>query len=133
MNLTHKKTQQISTGIMGSIIGIVLLSLENYLVVKYNLRKADDCYFSLLLLSPSIFILFNSLPNKIHFNTKYIRNLSTIYYCSHYSMIIVIGVIIGSLPRFQLFAITWIMVTLLSFTILYLSDFKSFKLLKYSC
>lgn len=132
MILAEKTNQSEAIGIVGTIIGIFLLTIENYFIVKYNLRKADDCYFSLLLLSPSIFVLFNSLPDTIHFDTKYIRNLSTIYYCSHYSLIVVIGVILGSLPKFQLFAITWLIATLLSFIILYLSNFKLFKLLKYS-
>lgn len=131
-NLADKKKLPITIGIAGTIIGFALLSLENYLIVKYNLRKADDCYVSLLVLSPSIFILFNSLPNRIKTSTKYIRNMSTIYYCSHYSMIVVIGVIVGALPKFQLFTFTWLTVTFLSFLLLYLSSMRRFSFLKYS-
>ncbi len=132
MKLADKKKTSITIGIIGTIIGIVLLSLENYFIVKYNLRNADDCYFSLLILSPSIFVLFNSLPNIIRINTKYIRNMSTVYYCSHYSIIIVIGVIFGTLPKIQLFALTLIVVTLLFIVLLYLSHIRQFRLLKYS-
>ena len=75
MKLAEKKKPTITIGVVGIIIGISLLCVENYLILKYSLRKADDCYFSLLILSPSVFVFFNSLPNIIRINTTYIKIL----------------------------------------------------------
>lgn len=79
--------------ILGIVIGGILLYLENKIIVINNWRIANDCYFSMLILAPSLFLFILYLPNIITFETSNFRKMSTIYYCSHIpSMMILMGI-----------------------------------------
>lgn len=131
----HKSTV-LKCGIVGMIAGVILLYTEDYVIVKYALRQTDDCYFSLLILSPSIFVFCNSLPHFLKFDTKLLRKMSTIDYCSHFSIITVLIVIAGLLhiqvEKFQLLTITFALVTLLSIILISMQKYRPYKWLKYS-
>lgn len=118
----------------GSIIGFVCLLTEYNFVKTNHLGRADDCYFSLILLAPSLLLFFKNLPMHITFDTQTLRKMSTIYYCSHLTIIKILT--LQSLPipymhyKFMVFITTWLICTLIATTLIKLAS--KFRMLKYS-
>lgn len=129
----YKEYKSIWSGTSLCIVGLGLLLLENYLICKYNWRKADDCYIGLILLAPGIFMLFNSIiPALVKFDTKNIRKYSTIYYCSHISIITILGALFGEFTKFILLLLVILICTILSFILVRISSKSKFKWIRYS-
>lgn len=64
------------------IVGAILLIMERYFIVRFTLSTIDDCYFTLIILCPLIFLLIKR--SKLVFNTRFrIRELSVLIYVTH--------------------------------------------------
>lgn len=73
------------------VAGTVMLFVENHIIEANQWRKADDCYFSAILAVPAIVILAKQLPPMLpNIKTGMLRKMSTINYCSHFSILYVI-------------------------------------------
>ena len=130
--LAETDNRSLTIGIIGIIIGYFLLHIESEYVAINCLRKADDCYLSLMILAPGIFITTLALPNSIKSSTLYIRNMSTIYYCSHISLLHVLHAFLGDLQKTVLLVTVIILCTILSLVLIGLSKFRYLHWLKYS-
>lgn len=130
--LTEKNYKSISIGIIGAVIGILGLYIENHIVIINEWRRCDDCYFSLMLLAPSLVLLAISIKDSIQVSTAYLRKMSTIYYCTHYALITIIPIVFRGIEKFSLFLCTLLLCTLISIALIKLSQYKRLNWLKYS-
>lgn len=74
-------------GYIGAIIGLILLFIENNLIISKGWRIVNDCYISMVLLAPSIFLTVLTFPKTVMWDSIILRKMSTIYYCSHIPLI----------------------------------------------
>ena len=75
----------------------VLLWLEWYLIKRASLCELEDCYFMLMLVCPTIFLLFSR--SKLSFVSRVrIRELSTIIYVTHGCCGRILGYALKMLP-----------------------------------
>ena len=132
----YKKLQPNSVlyTILGGVISLMLLQLEyRYVSVYYIL---DDCFFLLIPSCIFIFLLFQSLSIRIP-NSGQLRSISTIVYCSHYSIISISGLLLyiltgNTFNSFEKFLLGIVGSGLISLFIIYLERKKGFSWLKYS-
>ena len=67
--------------------------MERYFIVRYNLQNTDDCYFSLMLLCPLLFLII--LKHNVSINSTFrFRELSTIIYVAHGSVERIVGFVL---------------------------------------
>ncbi len=72
-------------------VGTAMLFAENHMIESNQWRKADDCYFSAILCAPAIVILAKQLPPMLpNIKTGMLRKMSTINYCSHFSILYIV-------------------------------------------
>lgn len=71
------------------ILCFILLFLEKCIIDKLDCSVATDCYFMLIPLCPLIFLEILEVNKSINYG-KVFRNLSTIIYCLHFSLIVLI-------------------------------------------
>ena len=97
-----------------------------------------DCYFTLILLCPLIFLIVNR--HSITFKSRIrVREISTIIYVVHGSCERIVGFALKKIPFETLnneiikIIIAFAMIMFLSGIILYLRDKRVCKLLKYAC
>lgn len=134
--IADNNIRNMKVGLTGIVVGSVMLYFENSLVCRLDCRVQDDCYLSLILLAPAIYIFVLSLPQFIGFDTGFFRKASTIYYCSH----IPIFTVLLAMEKYLQFEmdkpLTFICVitlcTLLAATLINLSERRRFKILRYS-
>lgn len=55
--LALNRNYSFKTGVIGTVVGLILLAIESNLIHLYDWGIADDCYLSLIILAPSVFIL----------------------------------------------------------------------------
>ena len=116
----------------------LFIAIERYLILKYQLATIDDCYFTLILLCPLIFLIVNR--HSITFKSRIrVREISTIIYVVHGSCERIVGFALKKIPFETLnneiikIIIAFAMIMFLSGIILYLRDKRVCKLLKYAC
>lgn len=129
---SNKQEYSVKLSAIGVIIGLVLLFIENDLICEYDLRKEADCYLSMLILAPSIFALTMSLPQIKKIDTSYLRKSSTIYYCSHFSIIIVLVVLFGELGKIILLVTVILCCSVLSYALIKLANIPKLRFLRFS-
>ena len=66
-------------------LSAICIAVERYFIVRYNLQNADDCYFSLMLLCPLLFLIILKHNGSINSTFRF-RELSTIIYVAHGSV-----------------------------------------------
>ena len=116
------------------LVGFIFLYLEYFLVTFMNTNKVvDDCYFFLLLVGFFFILLFGRMKLDIHPNLC-LRKTSTIIYCSHFTIGVIISYTFRSIFGINLnllfFVLTIFCAFLLSFVIL---KFESrYSILKFS-
>lgn len=80
-----RRIQKINFGWRLAIGAVFLcvLYVEHHIIWGSEIAAENDCYFSLLLLCPWIFLVVLEIDFSARTNTKPIREISTIIYCSH--------------------------------------------------
>lgn len=119
-------------------ISIVLIIIERIIIVTYSLQFTDDCYFSLMLLCPVLFLLIlrHNFPIQSGFR---FRELSTIIYVTHGSVERVVGFVLKKLPieffRHDIFKviISLALIIVVGYLIIFIKEKSKFKLFKYIC
>ena len=76
-----------------AIVSSVMLALEYVIIQRFDLALCDDSYFMLLPLCFCLYLLFCRLDVGLP-EMKYLRKMSTIIYCSHISVSIVVSYVI---------------------------------------
>ena len=131
--LSTRTVHKIQYYLIGTIIGIILLYIENTIICKFGIPEHNDCFMSNCLLSPCMFMLILSLPQfKYISNSQWLRNLSTIYYCSHLSIIIVIRQLYPGFSGLIYLTTTIALCTFMGMILIYMSRLNNFSILKYS-
>lgn len=77
---THRSTLQWS---MMAFAGIVALYFENKMVYAHRWVRIDDCYLSLMIAAPAMFMIVKSLPAVSWSWSIWLRHASVIFYCLH--------------------------------------------------
>ncbi len=120
------------------IISVALIAVERVFIVQCHLQYHDDCYFSLVLLCPSLFLLVKQ--NSITFHSKFrFREISTLIYVIHGSCGRITGFALKQMPQyFRSNEPIKVMITLaasivISVAVLYLRDKSKWKVLKFIC
>lgn len=126
----HKRA--ILLALLGVVIGVVLLSIENNIIISHGFRRSDDSYLSLLILAPCVFLLFKELPQFTKLNTTTIRRMSTIYYCSHIPIIFITRFFIKNVEQLTLFLIVWLICTLISISLIKISKLSRMQWVRFS-
>ena len=119
-------------------ISIVLIIIERIIIVTYSLQFTDDCYFSLMLLCPVLFLLIlrHNFPIQSGFR---FRELSTIIYVTHGSVERVVGFVLKKLPieffKHDIFKviISLALIIVVGYLIIFIKEKSKFKLFKYIC
>lgn len=123
-----------STLVLMSIISAVLLAFEYIIINKFNLSSNDDCYFMLLPLCVCLYMLFCRLDIGLP-EMKNLRKISTIIYCSHISISVVISYVLRHFWGTEgvwIFLLTTIVCISMSLIIIRMETYPCFKWLKYS-
>lgn len=115
------------TLVLMSIISAVLLAFEYVIINKFDLSSNDDCYLMLLPLCVCLYMLFCRFDIGLP-EIKNLRKISTIVYCSHIS----ISVVISYMLR-HLFGIGGVMIFLMTATVCIGISFIIIRMEKYSC
>ena len=76
------------------ISSLMLLQLEALFIDYNRWAVSDDCFFSLIPLSIIIFMIIGQKEFLISYNTKPIRELSIILYCSHISIVPIVSLLV---------------------------------------
>ncbi len=72
------------------LLSLLILAAE-YVVTRYfNFSKADDCYLSLMLVAPLLFLYVNSMVVRELPFALGLRKAATIFYCSHGSLLMIV-------------------------------------------
>ena len=79
---TQHETLNTKTLLLLSLLGIVALYGEQFLIVSHGWAAADDCYFSFPLLCVPLFLLFLSCDIRIR-HAHFLRCTSTVTFCLH--------------------------------------------------
>ena len=108
---------------------------EFLLIKKFDLGCASDCY---LLSLPLCFVLFNMLlrvNEKAFAPQKILRKLSTIIYCSHYTILSCLGIMSMKLyfmDKLAIFIMTLVLCHTISFAIFCLDKTKAHSFIQYA-
>ena len=125
------------------IISAVFLVGEFILIQNNHWVNRDDCYFALLPLSVALFMLIGQNHVKVTANAMKLRKYSTIIFCSHYSIaLIVLHLLKGVMPQVKVlsfdicnllvFAITLGVCLVLCRLLLWLETQDHFRWVRYS-
>lgn len=134
----------VSNRVLGWVITVclVLLYAEQHMVVSNHWVSRDDCFFSLLPMSVGLFMLIGQNHVRVGVNAVKLRKCSTIIFCSHYSLAVLIlhllrssmpGLRVGTYDLFNLltFAITLLLCLGLCELLLWLEKREHFAWIKY--
>ena len=107
--LAEFKLIQHSKAIIVLLLFVSLVSLQLEFTLVKRLYRLDDCFFFIIPSSIFLFLLFYNLHHSLTY-AKILRNISTIVYCSHYSIILITGICVfrftnGSLSPLEKFLI----------------------------
>ena len=117
------------------LIAFCLLYSEHYLSNKYRWVLDDDCYISLLVVVPLIFILISQHSITVK-SAGFLRKLSTMIYCSHLSLLKIIDMLLSNrdlvINSCLLFLLCLSISVGLSVSMLVLEEKYNITILKYS-
>jgi len=120
------------------VFSVILIIAERILIVMFDLQYHDDCYFALILLCPSIFLLTKSVDFRFLSRFRF-RETSTLIYVIHGTCGRVTGFALKKLPdgfwssEVIKVLITIFLAIIMSFVILKIRDKCKFKVFKYIC
>ena len=84
------------------VISFITLLGECVLVMNNHWVSRGDCYISLLPLSVALFMMLGQNYVKVHANAMKLRKCSTIIFCSHYSIaLLVLHFLKSAMPQVQ--------------------------------
>ena len=139
-NWLVKHQKSIKNNLLYIVLGVsvVLIVIERCLIVKYHLAYLDDCYFSLLPLCPSLFLLIKRID--FSFESKFrFREMSTLIYVIHGTCGRIVGFICKAVPLdIMKYSLTKLSITLLAALIgglvfLWIRNRSKLAVLKYAC
>ena len=116
----------------------LLLAAERVLIVMCGLAVTDDCYFSLMLFCPVLFLLVRQCGFTLNSRFR-IREISVLIYVTHGAVGRVIGFLLkkapwsifhGEAPKLIL---SFLLIVLLGQLVTYLKDRYSAKIFRYLC
>lgn len=119
-------------------ISIASIVIERCLILKYNLAYLDDCYFSLLLLCPTLFLIIKRIDFSFECKFRF-REISTLIYVTHGTCGRVVGFICKHAPidmmKYQLtkLSLTLLVALIGSMLFLWIRKKCKLKVLKYAC
>ena len=122
------------------VCSLLLLAGESIFVMSQDFQNADDCYLSLMIVAPLLFLWILAMkPREFSFAVS-LRKASTIFYCLHGSVIRIlylpVGMALGMLPDMALKGIYLILAIIIcsiaSYLLITLSRRQSLHWLKYS-
>ena len=131
-----KKTNQHSFrfNLILSIVSLVFLYIEYYIIKSVNCSQDNDCYIALIPLCGFLFELLIDIRINIP-KSKTLCEMSTIIYCSHGMWVLIIMSMLSTETiwgRFCLFVLTIAASMILALIILSLKKYRFFRFLKYS-
>ena len=124
------------------ILGFVMLYVE-YSCLDHHRVINNDCYFSLLPLSVALFMLIGQNYIKVDYDTKKLRQYSTVMFCLHASIVPAVkgatkhlfwsvGVDNGDVIAFVAFIVTILFCVVLTRVLVEMSRHERFGFVKYS-
>ena len=119
-------------------VSIILLFFEVSIIEKFSLNKSfvdysDDSFFSLVPLCTSLFMLVGQNVFPLRINTIFLRNSSTIIYCCHFTIVILICDYLNLFSKGYLLYLTVYMMALIISLILFVAEKQAtLKWLRYS-
>lgn len=121
-----------------SVLGLVMLFAEHYWVTEMHWQRLNDCYVSLIVVCPALFMWVKELPPVYYKASLWLRHATVITYCMHGSIAFGLLPVMAKhhitqpLQGVVVFLITMAAVSAASWLILSLSRVKGFKWLKIS-
>lgn len=76
------------------LFSLILIQFEANLIKHFDWSVADDCFLTIIPLSIILFLLIGQQVFNIKCNTKPMRELSVIMYCSHISIVPIVGLLL---------------------------------------
>ena len=117
---------------------VILIVIERCLILKYHLAYLDDCYVSLVLLCPALFLLIKRMD--FSFESKFrFREMSTLIYVIHGACGRIVGFVCKKMPfDIMKYSLTKLVITLLvtlaiGLIFLWIRKKSKLKVLKYAC
>lgn len=120
------------------VLGLVMLFVEHYWVTEMHWQRLNDCYVSLIVVCPALFMWVKELPPVYYKASLWLRHATVITYCMHGSIAFGLLPVMAKhhitqpLQGVVVFLITMAAVSVASWLILSLSRVKGFKWLKIS-
>lgn len=120
------------------MLGLVMLFVEHYWVTEMHWQRLNDCYVSLIVVCPALFMWVKELPPVYYKASLWLRHATVITYCMHGSIAFGLLPVMAKhhitqpLQGVVVFLITMATVSVASWLILSLSRVKGFKWLKIS-
>lgn len=117
---------------------IILLFFEAFLIRQYRLNLSridysDDSFFLLVPLCVSIFMLVGQNLCPLHINTIFFRNSSTIIYCCHFTIVILLCDYLNLFSKgYLLYLIAFMMAFVISLVLFVGEKQSPLKWLRYS-
>lgn len=135
--ISHNKSSLSAIGRFGWVLFfLLLLFVENHVITSLGCRDGNnnDCYLSLVGLAPAIVLWIEALPKVevAHINPVTLRRMSTIYYCTHVTIIRIIMYPCKNMSHIECLVLTLCICTIISLIMLRLSKTKLFGVFKYS-
>lgn len=139
-NYLARNPIRIKTHILNILLAllVVLIAAERFLIVKFNWQYLDDCYLTLIVLCPIIFILVRRY--NFVFNSRFrFREMSTLIYVIHGSCGRGVGFLLKMGPLAVLqnemvkVSLTIVVAVVASATFLALREKLKMNVLKYAC
>lgn len=122
-------------GLPSLVVAFAILFTEHYVGYAKGWILDDDCYLSLLIVCPLIFIMVSQYTIQLG-NDAFIRKLSTMIYCSHLSLLTIIEICFAhygiDASRWILFLLCLTSASCLSIFLLWIEDKWNIKILKYA-
>lgn len=121
-----------------TVVGLFMLIAEHYWVTKMHWQRLNDCYLSLMVVCPALFMWVKQLPPIYYKGSLWLRHATVITYCMHGSIAFGLLPVMAKhhisqpLQGVVVFLITMAAVSVASWLILSLSKVKGFKWLKVS-
>ena len=114
------------------VLSFCLLYVEYYVIAALGISKFTDCYFFLIPLAYSIFVLVGRTHGVTIRHAGEMRKFSTVTYCSHASIGLIVGTLIAHGHNATTFILTVMLCSLLFLAIIRLEQFPLMGWLKYS-
>lgn len=122
-------------GLSALALSFVMLFAEHYIGYAKGWVLDDDCYLSLLIVCPLIFMMVSQYTLQTN-NDAFMRKMSTMIYCSHLSLLTVIKLCFAhygiDTNRWILFLVCLTSASGLSIFLLWIEDRWNIRILKYA-